>query len=143
MFGSQTVDLFVGPTFLEHASHGLQRLTTDVVFNAFTVHGSRFFTDTQLAQKLLNDFVTVLRTRCKSATSTGQLNRLVRFGRNISVPLQPHDVVVHRRVRDVEMPNQIGRFADTTFIDRLGNRLHIVLGNLGRVITTGPIVIGG
>lgn len=130
------------PTSLEDSLHCSQRLFAHMVLDAFAVDAGGFFGDAELPQELFDDLVTAPGLPGQSLTGRRQLNRLVGFGGHQAVTLQPADRVVDRRMGDVEHVDQILGAADAVSRDRLGNRLHIILGNLVGVIESRSFVRG-
>ncbi len=78
-----------------------------MMLDAFAVGSGGGFADAQGQQKCLNDFVAFTAFAGERPAVTGQVKRLVWFGRDVTVPNKSRYGVVDRCMRHVEQLHQV------------------------------------
>ena len=95
-------------SLLDRSLHCLERLVAHVVLDALAVDGGGLLADAEFSQELLDNFMSILGSRRQASAGGREFDGLVGCGGDVSVALQPGDVVVHRCVRDVEVLHEVG-----------------------------------
>ena len=95
---------------------------------------------TQREQELIDDLMASLAGVREASPLRGQLDRLIRLGHHKPVPLKALDRPDYGHMGDPEVTREIAHTALAVRLHEVRNRLDIVLGDLGRVVSTGALV---
>jgi len=111
----------------------IERHIADVMLDAFGVCVGNRRVDTQHDQEIAHDPVALARHGRKLLALRGEKNRPVRLARYQAVALKPLDGVVHRGIGHAEPACEVHDARLSHLVDQVGDKLDIVLRDLGLV----------
>ena len=111
-----------------------------MVLDALGIHGSDPGVDAESDQEAIDELVPFAALRGQSSSVAGQMDGAPRFGPHQTVALESLDRSHHRHVGDPESAGEIGHATASALDVDLGDRLAVVLRDLGGMVGPRPAV---